>query len=122
MELKRKGSQPSARGPAEYFTGTVRVDPLFKAPGPARTSGAYVTFEPCARSHWHTHPLGQTLIVTPGCGFVQSWAVRSRSSGRATLPHEGCVMVDWNRRTKHREVAPRDRRLRRVGNQTGIRL
>src|SRR5213595_1260579 len=73
MELKRNGSQPSARGPAEYFTGTVRIDQLFKAPGPARASGAYVTFEPCARSNWHTHPLGQTLIVTSGCGFVQSW-------------------------------------------------
>ncbi len=73
MELKRNGSQPSARGPSEYFTGTVRVDPLFKAPGPSRASGAYVTFEPCARSNWHTHPLGQTLIVTSGCGFVQSW-------------------------------------------------
>jgi len=59
--------------PAEYFTGTVRIDQLFKAPGPARASGAYVTFEPCARSNWHTHPLGQTLIVTSGCGFVQSW-------------------------------------------------
>src|SRR5205823_2144303 len=53
MELKRNGSQPSAGGPAEYFTGTVRIDPLFKAPGPARTSGAYVTFEPCSRSNWH---------------------------------------------------------------------
>jgi quercetin dioxygenase-like cupin family protein len=73
VELKRNGSQPSARGPAEYFTGTVRVDALFKAPAPARASGAYVTFEPCARSNWHTHPLGQTLIVTSGCGCVQSW-------------------------------------------------
>ena len=73
MELKRNGSQPSARGPAEYFTGTVRIDALFKTPDPARASGAYVTFEPCARSHWHTHPLGQTLIVTSGCGYVQSW-------------------------------------------------
>ena len=73
MELKRNGSQPSASGPAEYFTGTVRIDPLFKAPGPSRASGAYVTFEPCARSNWHTHPLGQTLIVTSACGFVQSW-------------------------------------------------
>src|SRR6266849_6113536 len=73
MDIKRNGSQPSARGPAEYFTGTVRIDQLFKAPGPACASGAYVTFEPCARSNWHTHPLGQTLIVTSGCGFVQSW-------------------------------------------------
>ena len=73
MHLTRNGSQPSARGPAECFTGTVRLDPLFKASEPARASGAYVTFEPCARSNWHTHPLGQTLIVTSGCGFVQSW-------------------------------------------------
>ncbi|TLY91169.1 MAG: cupin domain-containing protein [Gammaproteobacteria bacterium] len=73
MHLTRNGSQPSARGPAECFTGTVRLDPLFKASEPARASGAYVTFEPYARSNWHTHPLGQTLIVTSGCGFVQSW-------------------------------------------------
>lgn len=73
MELKRNGSEPSMRGPDEYFTGTVRIDPLFKAPQPARSSGAYVTFEPCARSNWHAHPLGQTLIVTSGFGLVQSW-------------------------------------------------
>src|SRR3982074_42661 len=73
MDIKRSGSQPSARGPAEYFTGTVRVDQLFKAPEPARTSGACVTFEHCARTAWHTHPLGQTLIVTSGFGWVQRW-------------------------------------------------
>ena len=73
MELRKNGSQPSVRGPAEYFTGTVRVDQLFKAPAPSRSSGAYVTFEPGARSNWHTHPLGQTLIVTSGCGWVQCW-------------------------------------------------
>jgi quercetin dioxygenase-like cupin family protein len=73
MDIKRCGSQASAQGPAEYFTGTVRIDPLFQAPGPARASGASVTFEPCARSAWHTHPLGQTLIVTHGCGLIQSW-------------------------------------------------
>jgi quercetin dioxygenase-like cupin family protein len=73
MELKRIGSQPSAKGPAVNFTGSVRVDHLFKAPAPARAAGAYVTFEPGARSHWHTHPLGQTLVVTSGCGLVQSW-------------------------------------------------
>ena len=72
MELRKNGSQPSARGPAEYFTGTVRIDQLFKAPAPSRSSGAYVTFEPGARSNWHTHPLGQTLICTAGCGYVQS--------------------------------------------------
>jgi quercetin dioxygenase-like cupin family protein len=73
VEIKRIGSQPSAKGPADYFTGTIRVDPLFKAADPARASGASVTFEPGARSAWHTHPLGQTLIVTAGCGWVQSW-------------------------------------------------
>ena len=71
MEIKRSGSQPSSPGPAEYFTGTVRVDPLFNAPAPARVFGASVTFEPGARTAWHTHPLGQTLIVTAGCGRVQ---------------------------------------------------
>jgi quercetin dioxygenase-like cupin family protein len=73
MDIKRSGSQPSAKGSAEYFTGNVRIDPLFQPPEPARASGAYVTFEPCARSNWHTHPLGQALIVTAGCGLVQSW-------------------------------------------------
>ena len=72
MNVRRCGSQPSGKGPAEYFTGTVRIDPLFEAPDPARARGASVTFEPGARSAWHTHPLGQTLIVTYGCGWVQS--------------------------------------------------
>jgi len=73
MELKKGGSQPSGKGPAEYFTGTVRIDPLFNAPAPARVVGASVTFEPGARTAWHTHPLGQHLVVTAGCGRVQSW-------------------------------------------------
>ena len=73
MEIKRVGSQPSAKGPAEWFTGTVRVDPLFQAPDPALVQGASVTFEPGARTAWHTHPLGQTLIVTAGCGRAQRW-------------------------------------------------
>jgi quercetin dioxygenase-like cupin family protein len=72
MEIKRVGSQPSSKGPADWFTGTVRIDPLFQANAPARASGASVTFEPGARTAWHTHPLGQTLIVTAGCGWVQS--------------------------------------------------
>src|SRR5436190_11524017 len=72
MDLKKGGSQASSKGPAEYFTGNVRIDPLFQAHDPGRASGAYVTFEPGARSAWHTHPLGQTLIVTFGCGWVQS--------------------------------------------------
>lgn len=71
MEIKRGGSQPSGKGPAEYFTGTVRIDPLFDPGDPARAFGAAVTFEPGARTAWHTHPLGQTLIVTAGCGRVQ---------------------------------------------------
>jgi len=71
MDIKRCGSQPSSKGPAEYFTGTVRIDPLFDAPAPARVRGASVTFEPGARSAWHTHPLGQALIVTAGCGWTQ---------------------------------------------------
>jgi quercetin dioxygenase-like cupin family protein len=73
MELRRNGTQRSSTGPAEYFTGTVRVDPLFISTAPARTSAAVVTFEPGARSNWHTHPLGQKLVVTSGCGYVQSW-------------------------------------------------
>ncbi|MEH1905820.1 MAG: cupin domain-containing protein [Nostoc sp.] len=73
MDIKRSGSQPSAKAPAEYFTGTVRIDPLFEAQDPTRTSGASVTFEPGARTAWHTHPLAQTLIVTAGCGLVQRW-------------------------------------------------
>jgi quercetin dioxygenase-like cupin family protein len=71
MEIKRAGTQPSGRGPAEYFTGNVRVDPLNTPPDPARVSMALVTFEPGARTAWHTHPLGQTLIVTAGGGRVQ---------------------------------------------------
>jgi len=73
MDIKRSGSQPSGIGPAEWFTGTVRVDPLFRAPDPARVLGASVTFEPGARTAWHTHPLGQTLIVTAGAGRAQRW-------------------------------------------------
>ena len=71
MEIKRIGSQPSGKGPADWFTGSVRIDPLFQPNAPARTSGASVTFEPGARTAWHTHPLGQTLIVTAGFGWVQ---------------------------------------------------
>ena len=71
MDIKRSGSQPSGKGPAEYFTGTVRLDPLFQAPAPARAIGASVTFEPGARTAWHTHPLGQTLIVISGAGLAQ---------------------------------------------------
>ncbi|MBY3178258.1 cupin domain-containing protein [Rhizobium leguminosarum] len=71
MDIKRSGSQPSAKGSADWFSGSVRVDPLFAVTSPARAAGASVTFEPGARTAWHTHPLGQTLIVTSGCGRVQ---------------------------------------------------
>jgi len=73
MEIKRVGSQPSSLGGREYFTGAVRVDPLFASGDPGRASGASVTFEPGARTAWHTHPLGQTLIVTAGRGLAQRW-------------------------------------------------
>lgn len=73
MEITRNGRRASNKGPADYFTGQVRVDPLFSAHEPARTSSAYVTFEPGARSAWHTHPLGQTLVVTADSGWVQAW-------------------------------------------------
>ena len=73
MDIKRKGSQPSSKGQAEYFTGIVRIEPMHQAPAPARVSIANVTFEPGARTAWHSHPLGQTLVVTAGHGRVQNW-------------------------------------------------
>ena len=73
MDIKRRGSQPSNKGPADWFTGTVRIDSPFKGTDPARVTGAIVTFEPGARAAWHTHPLGQTLIVTSGCGLSRCW-------------------------------------------------
>ncbi|TMH47351.1 MAG: cupin domain-containing protein [Betaproteobacteria bacterium] len=76
MEIARSGSQPSAKGSAQYFTGSVRVDPLFPATDPSRTSGGLVTFEPGARSAWHTHPAGQVLLVTAGAGRIQQWGGR----------------------------------------------
>jgi quercetin dioxygenase-like cupin family protein len=71
MEIKRAGSQPSAKGPADWFTGTVRIDPLFQPTAPTRAAAAIVTFEPAARTAWHTHPLGQTIIITSGLGWAQ---------------------------------------------------
>jgi quercetin dioxygenase-like cupin family protein len=73
MEIKRNGSQGSGKGPTDWFTGAVRIDPLFQAPAPARVQGASVTFEAGARTAWHTHPLGQTLVVTSGFGWAQRW-------------------------------------------------
>jgi quercetin dioxygenase-like cupin family protein len=78
IEITRVGTQPSRNGPAENFTGSVRVDYLFQPKEPSRTSGAYVTFEPGARTAWHEHPLGQTLIVTAGSGWVQQWGGRTQ--------------------------------------------
>jgi quercetin dioxygenase-like cupin family protein len=86
MEIKRSGSRASAKGPADWFTGTVRIDPLFQAPEPARSAGNSVTFEPGARTAWHTHPLGQILIVTFGCGWVQ------REGGPVEKIHPGDVV------------------------------
>jgi quercetin dioxygenase-like cupin family protein len=73
MEIKRSGSQPSIKGSTDWFTGTVRIDPLFPATDPARAAANAVTFEPGARTAWHTHPLGQALVVTAGCGRAQRW-------------------------------------------------
>jgi quercetin dioxygenase-like cupin family protein len=73
MEIKRNGSRPSQKGPSDYFTGNVRIDPIVEAPEPSRVTCGCVTFEPGARSNWHTHPLGQTLIVTSGLGWTQCW-------------------------------------------------
>jgi quercetin dioxygenase-like cupin family protein len=73
MDIKRSGSQPSTKGSTEYFTGAVRIDPLFQANDPARAVGASVTFEPGSRTAWHSHPLGQILIVIAGCGLAQRW-------------------------------------------------
>ena len=86
MEIKRIGEQPSNKGPADWFTGTVRIDPLFQTTAPARVAGASVTFEPGARTAWHTHPLGQTLIVTAGCGLAQ------REGGTIEEIHPGDVI------------------------------
>jgi len=86
MKIKRVGSQPSDKGPAEYFTGTVHIDRFIQASPPARVACANVTFEPGARTAWHTHPLGQTLIVTAGCGWVQ------RKGGPIEEIHPGDVV------------------------------
>ena len=86
MNITRVGTQPSAKGPAEYFTGTVRIDPLFQPQAPARAVGASVTFEPGARTAWHTHPLGQILLITAGCGWVQ------REGGPVEEVHPGDVV------------------------------
>lgn len=87
MEIKRIGSQPSGKGPDDWFTGTVRIDALFQREAPARVAGASVTFEPGARTAWHAHPLGQTLLVTFGCGWAQ------RDGGPVEEIHPGDVVL-----------------------------
>jgi quercetin dioxygenase-like cupin family protein len=86
MDIKRNGSRPSSKGSADWFSGSVRIDPLFEAPNPARGRGASVTFEPGARTAWHTHPLGQTLIVTAGAGQAQ------REGGPVEEIHPGDIV------------------------------
>ena len=86
MEIQRMGTQPSTPGPSEWFTGSVRIDSLIQAPDPARVQAVSVTFEPGARTAWHTHPLGQTLVVIAGCGWVQ------RASGPVEEIHPGDVV------------------------------
>src|SRR5712691_2650711 len=86
MEIKRVGSQASTKGSADWFTGTVRIDPLFQAHAPARAAAGSVTFEPRARTAWHTHPLGQTLIVTAGCARVQRWGGPVEETRCGTTP------------------------------------
>src|SRR5688572_6342022 len=99
MEIKRVGSQASTKGPADWFTGTVRIDPLFDRADPARVNGASVTFEPGARTAWHTHPLGQTLIVTNGFGWVQ----REGGPVEESAPATSC----GSRRTSATGTGPR---------------
>jgi quercetin dioxygenase-like cupin family protein len=94
--IKRSGSQPSIKGPQEYFTGDVRIDPLFSAIEPSRVSGALVTFEPGARSAWHTHPLGQNLIVTSGCGWTQCWGGPKREVQAGDVISCPCGQKHWH--------------------------
>lgn len=113
MEIKRSGSQPPSIGPAEYFTGAVRVDPLIEAPEPARVRAVSVTFEPGARSAWHTHPLGQALIVTSGCGYVQSW------EGPVRMIRPGDVV--WcSPNEKHWHGASRDSAMTHIAVQEAL--
>ena len=130
MEIKRSGSQPSGKGPADYFTGAVRIDPLFQAPDPARVRGASVTFEPGARTAWHTHPLGQTLIVTSGRGRVQAWGgpVGEIQPGDVVWFRAGREALAWGN-AHHGDDAHRhsggagrqDRRLDGAGQRRAVR-
>ena len=96
MDIKRSGSQPSMKGPEAWFTGNVRIDPLFQADPPARVSAAHVTFEPGARTAWHTHPLGQNLIVTSGCGWIQCWGGQKRQIRPGDVISCPCGEKHWH--------------------------
>ena len=94
--IKRSGSESSAKGPADYFTGNVRIDPLFGASEPSRVSAGLVTFEPGARSAWHTHPLGQHLIVVSGCGWTQCWGGPKREIRAGDVVSCPCGQKHWH--------------------------
>jgi len=96
QSIKRSGSQPSIKVSQEYFTGNVRIDPLFSAVEPSRVSGALVTFEPGARSAWHTHPLGQNLVVTSGCGWTQCWGGPKREIRAGDVISCPCGQKHWH--------------------------
>jgi quercetin dioxygenase-like cupin family protein len=113
MEITRVGSQPSAKGPAEWFTGTVRIDPLFQPKAPARAAGNTVTFEPGARTAWHTHPLGQTLLITAGSGWVQ------RDGGPVEEVHPGDV-VWFSPGEKHWHGATATTAMTHIAIQEGL--
>ena len=119
MEIKRCGSQPSGKGTADYFTGAVRIDPLFEATEPARVRGASVTFEPSARTAWHTHPLGQTLIITSGVGWVQCWGDPPRGNsprGRNLVSswREALAWSNTHKRDEHRHSGSVEWQSRRL--------
>lgn len=113
MEIRRVGTQPSSKGPADWFTGAVRIDPLFSANAPARAAGAAVTFEPGARTAWHTHPLGQTLIVVFGRGLVQ------RESGPIEEIRPGDV-VSFAPNEKHWHGAAPDTAMQHIAIQEAL--
>ena len=96
MQIYRVGSRPSAKGPADRFTGAVRMDPLFSATAPGRTSAVLVTFEPGARTAWHTHPLGQHLVVTAGSGWTQCWGGPKKAIQAGDVVHCDCGQKHWH--------------------------
>lgn len=96
MRIHRLGTRPSAVGPRQYFTGAVRIDPLFDPQAPGRVSAAWVTFEPGARTAWHTHPLGQHLIVTAGCGWTQCWGGPKKCIRAGDVVYCDCGQKHWH--------------------------